>query len=64
MANASEKRRLKALLGNYPHTAGIKSRAIASDRFDLDFTEVEPVWDGFDAMVRHQAYDVSAIGLP
>jgi 4,5-dihydroxyphthalate decarboxylase len=59
MADTSTKRRLRALLGNYPHTAGIKSRTFASDRFDFDFTEVEPVWDGFDAMVRHQAYDVS-----
>ena len=59
MAASGTKRRLRALLGNYPHTAGIKSGAIASDAFDLAFTEVEPVWDGFDAMVRHQAYDVS-----
>lgn len=59
MASAAGKRKLKALLGNYPHTAGIKNGSIASDRIGFDFTEVEPVWDGFDAMVRHQAFDVS-----
>lgn len=57
--DAGGKRMLRALIGNYAHTAGLKSRAIASDRFDFAFTEVEPVWDGFDAMVRHHAYDVS-----
>lgn len=59
MATANGKRRLKTLLGNYPHTAGIKSRAITSDRIELDFTEFTPVWDGFDSMVRHHAFDVS-----
>ena len=53
------KRRLKVLLGDYPHTAPLKSGAIASDKIEFEFIEYKPVWDGFDAMVRHQAFDVS-----
>ncbi len=59
MTADADKRRLKVLLGNYAHTAAIKSGSLASDRLHLDFIEYTPVWDGFDEMVRHQAFDVS-----
>ena len=59
MANPSGKRVLKALFATYPHTRAIKEGSLASDRIAFDFTEVHPVWDGFDAMVRHRAFDVS-----
>lgn len=52
------KRRLRTVIGTYPHTARIKSGAISSERIEFDFVEYEPVWDGFDEMVRHQAFDV------
>lgn len=59
MAQPAGKRRLRTLLGTYPHTASLKNRALTSDRIELDFTEFTPVWDGFDSMVRHHAFDVS-----
>jgi 4,5-dihydroxyphthalate decarboxylase len=54
----SQKRRLKAVLGDYAHTAAIKSGALCSNAIDFEFVEYTPVWDGFDEMVRHQAFDV------
>src|ERR1700743_170334 len=57
------KRTLKALLGNYPYTAPLKSRAVTSERFDLDFTEIEPVWDGFKGMIRDDKYDISEMAV-
>src|ERR1700743_3182600 len=57
------KRTLKALLGNYPYTAPLKSGAVKSDRFDFEFTEIEPVWDGFKGMIRDDKYDVSEMAV-
>jgi 4,5-dihydroxyphthalate decarboxylase len=54
---------LKALLGNYPYTAALKSGAVKSDRFDLDFIEIEPVWDGFKGMIREDKYDISEMAV-
>lgn len=51
-------RRLKTVLGDYAHTAAIKGGALKSGRVAFDFVEYTPVWDGFDEMVRHQAFDV------
>ncbi len=59
MAQPNGKRRLRTLLGTYPHTAALKDRTLTSDRIEFDFTEFTPVWDGFDSMVRHHAFDVS-----
>ncbi len=59
MTQPTSKRRLRTLLGTYPHTAALKSGTLLSDRIELDFTEFTPVWDGFDQMVRHHAFDVS-----
>jgi 4,5-dihydroxyphthalate decarboxylase len=57
------KRTLKALLGNYPYTAPLKSGAIKSDRFNLEFIEIEPVWDGFKGMIREDKYDISEMAV-
>lgn len=54
---------LKALLGNYPHTAPLKSGAVKSDRFDFEFIEIVPVWDGFKGMIRDDKYDVSEMAV-
>ena len=56
-------RMLKTLIGTYPHTAPLKSGAVRSDLFDLDFTEIEPVWDGFKGMIREMKYDVSEMAV-
>jgi len=55
--------RLKTLIGTYPHTAPLKSGAVRSDRFDLDFVEIEPVWDGFKGTIRESRYDVSEMAI-
>ncbi len=55
--------KLKTLIGNYPHTAALKSGAVRSDRFDLDFVEINPVWDGFKGMIRGDLYDVSEMAV-
>jgi len=57
------RRTLKTLIGTYPHTAPLKSGAVRSDLFDLDFTEIEPVWDGFKGMIREMKYDVSEMAV-
>ncbi|MCC6778738.1 MAG: hypothetical protein IT537_19285 [Hyphomicrobiales bacterium] len=59
----SPKPTLQALLGTYPHTAPLKSGALRSERFDLAFTEIVPVWDGFKGMIRDDKYDVSEMAV-
>jgi 4,5-dihydroxyphthalate decarboxylase len=54
---------LKTLIGTYPHTAPLKSGALRSDRFDFEFTEIVPVWDGFKGMIRDDRYDVSEMAI-
>jgi len=57
------RRTLKTLIGTYAHTAPLKSGAVRSERFDLDFVEIEPVWDGFKGMIREDRYDVSEMAV-
>ncbi len=57
------KKTLKALLGTYPHTAPLKSGALRSDRFDFEFTEIVPVWDGFKGMIRDDKYEISEMAV-
>lgn len=54
---------LRTLIGTYPHTAPLKSGELRSDRFDLDFTEIVPVWDGFKGMIRDDKYEVSEMAI-
>jgi 4,5-dihydroxyphthalate decarboxylase len=54
---------LKTLIGTYPHTAPLKSGAVRSDRFDLAFTEIVPVWDGFKGMIRQDRYELSEMAV-
>jgi 4,5-dihydroxyphthalate decarboxylase len=54
---------LKALLGTYPHTAPLKSGQLRSARFDFEFADIEPVWDGFKSMIRDDKYDVSEMAV-
>lgn len=57
------RRILKTLIGTYPHTEPLKSGAVRSDRFDFEFTEIVPVWDGFKGMIRESKYDVSEMAV-
>lgn len=63
MAPARQPLRLRALLETYPHTAALKNREVTSDRVTLDFADVKPVWSGFKAMVREQAFDVAEMAI-
>jgi 4,5-dihydroxyphthalate decarboxylase len=59
----SARKTLKTLIGTYPHTTPLKSGALRSDRFDLEFTEIVPVWDGFKGMIREDRYDLSEMAV-
>jgi 4,5-dihydroxyphthalate decarboxylase len=54
---------LKALLGTYPHTKAIKDKSITIPGFDLEFTEIEPVHDGFGAMADRVEFDVAEMAI-
>lgn len=54
---------LRVALGDYPHTAALKSREIVSDRVALDFACIEPVYKVFAGMVRASAYDISEMAI-
>jgi 4,5-dihydroxyphthalate decarboxylase len=54
---------LHIALGDYPHTAAMKSNAIKSDRVALDFADIAPVYKAFAEMVRKTAYDVSEMAI-
>jgi 4,5-dihydroxyphthalate decarboxylase len=59
----SERKHLKTLLGDYPHTAALKSGKISSERLALDFIGYSPTNKGFKPMVREQAFDVSEMAI-
>jgi 4,5-dihydroxyphthalate decarboxylase len=54
---------LRAVLGNYPHTRAIKEGLLASRNVALDFTEIEPIHNGFGPMVRQQSYDLAELAI-
>jgi 4,5-dihydroxyphthalate decarboxylase len=56
-------RPLRAALGDYPHTAPIKSGEIAADGVAFEFAAVKPISRAFAAMVREQKFDVSEIAI-
>jgi 4,5-dihydroxyphthalate decarboxylase len=60
---AGGKKILKVLIGSYPYTVPLKSGALRSDRFDFEFTEIVPVWDGFKGMIRDDKYEVSEMAV-
>ena len=54
---------LRMALGDYPHTAALKSNAIKSDRVAFDFADITPVYKAFAEMVRKTAYDISEMAI-
>lgn len=54
---------LKALLGDYPVTAGLRRGEIASERVRLDFEDVAPPSKAFKRTVREAAFDVSELAI-
>jgi 4,5-dihydroxyphthalate decarboxylase len=55
--------RLRALLGDHPGTAALKTGAIKSDLVTFDFADYSPTHRGFKPMVREQAFDVSELAI-
>ncbi|MBB4256692.1 MULTISPECIES: hypothetical protein [unclassified Bradyrhizobium] len=55
--------KLKAVLGNHPHVQAVKSGALRSDLFDLDFITYTPTNTAFKPMVREQAFDVCEMAI-
>lgn len=55
--------KLKAVLGSHTHVAAVKSGALRSDLFELDFIEYTPTNTAFKPMVREQAFDVCEMAI-
>lgn len=63
MATLTKQQTLRIALGDYPHTAPLKSKAITSDAVALEFADIQPVYKAFAEMVRKTAYDVSEMAI-
>jgi 4,5-dihydroxyphthalate decarboxylase len=55
--------RLRALLGDYPGTAALKSGVVTSYSVALNFADYSPAHKGFKPMVREAAFDVSELAI-
>jgi 4,5-dihydroxyphthalate decarboxylase len=55
--------RLRALLGDHPGTAALKTGAVKSDLVGFDFADYSPTHRGFKPMVRDAAFDVSELAI-
>jgi 4,5-dihydroxyphthalate decarboxylase len=54
---------VKALLGDYPVTAALKSGAVRSDRVQLEFADIRPPSAGFKRVVRNLEFDVAELAI-
>ena len=54
---------LRTAIGNYPHTAALRSGQVASDRLRLDFAQIPVISRAFAPMVREGAYDVCEMAI-
>ena len=54
---------LRALIGDYPVTAALKSGRIRAPRVRLDFADIKPVSAGFKRAVRELEFDVSELAI-
>jgi 4,5-dihydroxyphthalate decarboxylase len=54
---------LRALIGDYPVTAALKSGAVGSPHVRLDFADIKPVSSGFKRVVRDLEFDVSELAI-
>jgi 4,5-dihydroxyphthalate decarboxylase len=54
---------LKVLLGDYPHTAALKSGLVKSSALALDFVAAKPLNTAFKRMVRGLEFDISELSL-
>lgn len=61
--NVRQITRLRAALGDYAHTLPLKTKAITSPSIAFEFSEIQPVYKVFAAMVRERAFDVSEMAI-
>jgi len=54
---------LRTVLGNYPHTAALRSKELVDPAVNLDFQDVAVVHKAFAPMVREQAYDFCELAV-
>ena len=59
----ADTRTLRAALGDYPHTAPIKTGDISPAGFAFDFAEIKPISRAFAPMVRELKFDVCEIAI-
>ena len=50
-------------IGNYPHTAALKSGAVRAEGLELEFPEIKPVNRAFAPMARELKFDVSEMAI-
>jgi 4,5-dihydroxyphthalate decarboxylase len=55
--------RLRALVGDYPVTAALKSGQVRSPHVSLDFADIKPVSSGFKRVVRDLEFDVAELAI-
>jgi len=55
--------KLRTALGNYPHTAAVRSGQMTAPGITLDFQDVKPMNRAFAPMVREQKFDVSEMAI-
>jgi 4,5-dihydroxyphthalate decarboxylase len=58
-----DQRILRTAIGNYPHTAALRSGQITSDLLRLDFAEVPVISRAFAPMVREGRYEVCEMAI-
>jgi 4,5-dihydroxyphthalate decarboxylase len=56
-------RTLAVAVGAYPHTEALKSGAVASNQFTMQFPEIKPVNRAFAPMARERRFDVSEMAI-
>ena len=59
----TQKVRLRAVLGDYPHTKALKSGAVHSDLVEFEFVPFSPTNAAFKPMVREQKFDVCEMAI-
>jgi 4,5-dihydroxyphthalate decarboxylase len=55
--------KLRALIGDYPVTAALKSGQIRSPHVSLEFADIKPVSSAFKRVVRDLEFDVSELAI-
>lgn len=56
-------RTYSVVIGDYPHTTGLKDGTYRVQECNLAFIEVNPVWNAYAPMVRELKFDVSELAI-